>query len=77
MTYIISLRNTSPAAAGAALAELVATNADLNRRDALMMLDALEEFQYSESSMLEELRFNFGYNEEEAGAVYLEWIRSV
>lgn len=55
----------------------IATNADLNRRDALLMLDALEEYQYSEQSMLEELRFNFGYDEEQAGAVYREWIRSV
>lgn len=77
MTYTISLRNTTPAAAGAALAELVATNADLNRRDALQMLDALEEFQYSEASMLAELRFNFGYTEEQSGAVYREWIRRV
>lgn len=53
------------------------TNADLNLRDALLMLDALEEYQYSEPSMLEELRFNFGYTDEQAGAVYKEWIRTV
>lgn len=53
------------------------TNADLNHRDALQMLDALEEFQYSESSMLAELRFNFGYTDEQARAVYREWTREV
>lgn len=54
-----------------------ATNASPNRRDARLMLDALEEYQYSEVSMLEELRFNFGYDEEQASAVYKEWIRTV
>lgn len=53
------------------------TNADLNQRDALQLLDAMEEYQYSETSMLEELRFNFGYTNEQAGAVYREWIRRV
>ena len=51
------------------------TDAQQNKRDALLMLDNLEELQYPEVSMLRELMFNFGYTEAEAGRVYREWLK--
>ena len=50
-------------------------NSTKNKRDALLMLDNLEELQASEKLMLHELTFNYGYTEEQAGAVYREWLR--
>ncbi len=53
------------------------TNAAANKRDALQMLDALEEYQYSKTSMVDELVFNFGYTPSQAEDVYSDWAKQV
>lgn len=50
-------------------------NAEKNERDALLMLDNLEELEYSKTSMVDELVFNFGYTPAQAEDVYRDWTR--
>lgn len=50
-------------------------NDDKNKRDALIMLDNLEELEYSKTSMVDELVFNFGYTPKQAEGVYQDWTR--
>lgn len=57
--------------------ELAISDADRNRRDALIILDNLEELEYSKTSMVDELVFNFGYTPRQADDVYQDWKRQV
>ena len=50
-------------------------NADMNKRDALLMLDNLEQLEYSKTSMVDELVFNFGYTPDQAEDVYTDWTK--
>lgn len=51
------------------------TDADKNKRDAMLLLDNMDDYGASEKQLLAELMFNFGYSDDEAGAVYREWLR--
>lgn len=51
------------------------TDAEKNKRDALMMLDNLADYNYSKTSMIDELVFEFGYTPEQAEDVYDDWAK--
>lgn len=50
---------------------------DPNLSLALQMLDNLSDYGASRDLMIGELRFNFGYDEREAKAVYNRWLQMV
>lgn len=51
------------------------TDDEKNKRDALLLLDVTEDYCYSMAQQLAELKFNFGYTDSEALAVYNDWLK--
>ena len=51
------------------------SDAEKNRRDALLTLDVNRDYNYSPARMLEELKFNYGYSDKEARRVYEDWLK--
>lgn len=52
-------------------------NAAANKRDALLMLTAMNGYGASRKLMLDELTFNFGYTPKQAQDVYQDWCKQV
>jgi hypothetical protein len=51
------------------------TDAERDRRDALLMLDSIKDYSSSHEFMLSELSFNYGYSMTEAARIYNDWLR--
>jgi len=63
--------NTGPLPAFDVDAPLCCT--DSNKRDALLSLDVMADYCYNRELMVNELKFNFGYDDAEANAIIKEW----
>lgn len=51
------------------------SDAEKNRRDALLMLDNLNDYGMSSDGLIDELKFNFDYDDKEATTLYWEWMK--
>lgn len=51
------------------------SDAEKNRRDAMLMLDNMNDYGMSRDGLIDELKFEFGYDDGEATALYREWLK--
>lgn len=51
------------------------SDAEKNRQAAMIMLDNMNDYGMSRDGLISELKFEFGYSDKEAQALYWEWLR--